>query len=160
MEYYTLQPGELECLKIIRVRGGDPFRFTGHLFYMRKLSPQYDYKTGDVLDEKLLATIHKVYPESQLIINEVMIIVGQFERYTHPYNGPSTKRLVQYFWPEVPMEEMLTVNTDELKIQPLTMILRLFISETNPGYEHISSFASINIDYRLFPELLKTIKFI
>jgi hypothetical protein len=151
---------EIKILKVIRVIGPDWNNFTGHLPYTRTLSKTYDYKAGDLLDQNLLESIKKTYPNSLLVENRIILIEGELEERLRYIRGGSEKTFTINFFPyvDLPYERMHELLGKTMTSYLVDLKLRLDISEQNPKYQHIYDAELCYIDYRQIDDLVKTIQ--
>ena len=156
----VLQVEEIKILKIIRVIGPNWNRFIGHLPYTRTLSNTYDYKKGDLLDESLLESIKKTYPDSVLVENRIIFIEGELEERLRCIRGGSQKKITVNFFPyvDLPYERMHEILGKQMKSYLVDLTLRLDLSEQNEKFQYIYDSELCYINYLLIDELIKTIQ--
>ena len=158
--FKPLPVDKMKVLKILRIVGPDWNWFTGYLPYLRTLSPTYDYKSGDLLDENLIEAIRKTYPASSLVENRLILFEGELEERLNAIRLGSQKKFTINFFPYIdyPYERMNELVGKEFKAYLFDFSLRLNISDQNEKYKYIYNSDLCYIDFREIDELVKTIQ--
>lgn len=144
-----------EVFKSIRVVGNTPERFLGNFRYLRLYYNDYDYKNGDILDQKIFDSIKSFYPQSYWYINMLTLFDKQYDDCLTFTKGGTVKPITTYFYPLITLAEEIPV---ELKAYFLNLNLILHLSEGDSRIEYITDSIMVNIPNTDLQKLIKTIK--
>jgi hypothetical protein len=110
-----LNINDFKVLKIIRIEDNSKWNyFAGYLYYTRKLKPKYKAENKDYIDDMILASIKKVYPDSRLVINKDIMFENQLDDILGSFSGKKDIDFKISFIPNVPYDRMYEISDKEI----------------------------------------------
>ena len=111
----SLFQNEFKVLKVIRIENINRFQyFSGHLYYIRKLTKEYSAETPDFVDKMIFDAIKKIYPTAIEILNRNIFFQGQQEEMLTQFNGKDDLDFQITFTPFIPLDKYDQISQMEI----------------------------------------------
>lgn len=105
----------MNVLKVIRIQENTNWNyFAGNLYYTRKFTKNYKAENSDYIDEMILTSIKKVFPDSHLVVNKDILFENQLEELLNAYSGKNDVDFKMSFVPSIPYDKIFEINDMEI----------------------------------------------
>ncbi len=143
---------ELYIHRFFRIKGPKWNKFTGNIYYKRKLSTSYKDGGSDLLDEFIYDAIKKNYPEATLCFEQVIIFKQQLDSIIFTHKGGCCLDYKIYFIPNAECFDLSQTNHTNSQASVLNMNFYLNLSPDSEKLNDIvlDAFLPLNENDLLF----------
>lgn len=111
-----------KVLKVIKVEDSSNWNyFSGYVYYLRTITPEYDEKTPDFIDQLILNAILEVFPTSRLEFNRNILFKDQLKDTLVRFNGNEDLNFKITFVPYIPNNKIDQIRRMEIYVYTFEM---------------------------------------
>lgn len=130
--------------KMIKVNGEEWNKFSGHIYYKRKISETYNSK-ADKLDEEILRAIKVIYPDARIVFDSVIIFKEQVRNMIFAHKGGTHIHYNILFVPKIDLDHAIANENKIYKARLLSLVFYLNLGPQSDKIENILKDVSLTI---------------
>ncbi|PBI88401.1 hypothetical protein BSF41_25290 [Flavobacterium sp. ACN2] len=152
-----------KVLKVIKIEDASNWNyFSGYVYYLRTITPEYNEKAPDFVDQLILNAILEVFPNSRTEFNRNILFKNQLKDTLYRFTGNEDLDFKITFVPYIPYDQMELISKKE--VYTYTFDLFFFRTSLNDKdkIKYINTHVQAEIPFdkiSVFNDIIKNVEF-
>jgi len=148
----------LEVFKAVRFKAQYDRAVIGNIIYLRKYYSGYDYRKGDILDDRILEAVQNGFTEAALMYNVLLLFDHQLDDCLQWTKGGTEKTAIFSLLPEIPYDKVYDLVGQKFTQYNVALQMTLWFGDQSPEKELIKDHFLVNIPHEEVDLLRETLR--